>query len=265
MIGITNRRRQLQAVLPVVAILSLAAAAAILIPSLNQVPSVEGTCQYTPTPGGLSDLGLKQQEAAYWEMDRINTFAATGPYVGRLQVDTKSGVELSTDPSFSCGSGNQSLALQKGSGSLTFHAQRCDAEQRYIEITTALVDACDGTIQTVYEWEWEGPVETSIAEAKQTEARATRAARRKSSTTRTTSTRTTSSRTCSTTPNALRPKGDPSIRGRWTGPNASSVQQISDAQRVYMEAIGLILPVGNGKASEEEAAACPISTVMDPG
>ena len=95
MIGITNRRRQLQAVLPVVAILSLAAAAAILIPSLNQVPSVEGTCQYTPTPGGLSDLGLKQQEAAYWEMDRIKHVcgdrALCGTAAGRHQV--RCGVE----------------------------------------------------------------------------------------------------------------------------------------------------------------------------
>ena len=49
------------------------------------------------------------------------------------------------------------------------------------------------------------------------------------------------------------PTGDTVIRGRWTGPNVSSAQQISDAMKIRREAIQLILKVRDGKATPAEA------------
>ncbi len=56
-----------------------------------------------------------------------------------------------------------------------------------------------------------------------------------------------------TIPYATRPKGDTSIKGRWTGPNVSPTQQLSDANKVYTEAYRLMQPIWDGDAATEQA------------
>ena len=252
--ALTHRRRQLRVILPMVALLAVTAVAAMLIPSPNPVARAQGgTCAYAQTAGGLADLTFKQDERTTWEMGRTNTFTSTGPYVGRVQVNATAGTEVSTDPTFSCGSGTQSITIQKSGGPTQIHVQRCDPDQHHIQFTTVLLDGCSGQISTAYSWEWLEPTDAPI----QVGPPLTRSG---SQTTGGTSGNTTPA-ICdaqgqsgnSNVPNTLRTKGGPSIRGRWTGPNASNAQQITDSMRAHGEATQLIRRVRDGKATAEEA------------
>ena len=63
MSALTNRHRQLRAVLLMVALLAVTAVAAMTTPSPGAVmPAEASTCAYTQTPGGLADLTFKTEE-----------------------------------------------------------------------------------------------------------------------------------------------------------------------------------------------------------
>lgn len=253
---LTNRRRQLRAFLLMVALLAVTAAAAMLIPSPNPVAQAQGgTCAYAQTPGGLNDLTFRQEDRTTWAMGKTNTFKSRGPYVGTIEVNATAGTELSDAPAFSCGSGTQAITLEKGAGALSIYVQRCDPDQRHIQFTTVLVDGCSGQIDTAYMWEWLEPHDAPVDLSRQTNQQPNH---------HTDGTARTWSLTCNaqgqnnggstpSTPPAV-PSGDaPSIRGRWTGPNDSSVQEFSDAIRSHSQAAELIGKVRRGKATPAEA------------
>ena len=168
MSALANRHRRLRAVLPMVALLAVTAVAAMLIPPPSPVVQAQGgTCAYAQTPGRLADLTFKTEDNTTWEIGKTNTFRSRGPYVGSVQVDATAGIEVSTDPAFSCGSGAQALTLQKGAGPTEIHVQRCDPEQRHIEFTTVLIDGCNGQIRTVYTWKWLEPTDAPVGISQQ--------------------------------------------------------------------------------------------------
>ena len=165
------------------------------------------------------------------------------------------GIEVTTDPAFSCGSGGQAVTLQKGAGPTEIHVQRCDPDQRHVEFTTVLIDGCSGQIRTVYTWKWLEPTDAPVGISQQNDQQPN------GETPGAPTTSSTSSSTCnaqsqnggSNPPEALKPTGDTPIRGSWTGPNTSAVQQIVDAQKAHRKALDMLYKVRKGTATPEEA------------
>ena len=247
MIRRTNRRFQLPLFSVALALLAVMAVAVVHFPSGSDLAQAQGTCPYTQTPSGLGDLSFKHQQVTTWHMGKTNSFTLGGPYVGAVSVGSSSGIEVSTNQNFTCGNGGQSITIQKSSGPTEIHVQRCDAEQTHIEFATLLVDGCSGQMTTVYTWEWLEPTDAP------SEVRQGGTQLPYHDTTRNGTCNTQDQNNGPGSPNALTPQGDTSIRGRWTGPNASGVEKVIDAMGIHREGIAMILKVRNGKATPAEA------------
>ena len=238
-----------------VALLAVTAVAAMLIPPPSPVVQAQGgTCANAQTPGRLADLTFKTEDNTTWEIGKTNTFRSRGPYVGSVQVDATAGIEVSTDPAFSCGSGAQALTLQKGAGPTEIHVQRCDPEQRHIEFTTVLIDGCNGQIRTVYTWKWLEPTDAPVGISQQDYQQPNR------ETPGAPTTSSMSSSTCngqnqnggSNSPEALNPQE--THRSEADGPGPTRVPySIVDAQKAHRKALDMLYKVRKGAATPEEA------------
>lgn len=152
-----SRRRILRLLLPLVALFTLAGAAATLGPTPSQVAHAQSSCSYSPTPGGVQDLVFERDDRTTWEMTKVNTFGTSGPYRGRIEITANAGTELGTSSTFECGTGSQSMELVRSSSNTQIHVQRCDLDSRLVTFTAVLLDACTGQISTEYEWKWKDP------------------------------------------------------------------------------------------------------------
>ena len=253
MIRPTNRRFRLAPVSLAMALLAVMAVAIVQFPSGNHLAHAQSTCPYTQTPGGLSDLGFKHQQVTTWQMGKTNSFTFGGPYVGRVSVDSSTGIEVSTNQNFTCGSGAQSITIQKSAGPTEIHVQRCDADQTHIEFTTVLVDGCSGQATSVYTWEWLEPTDAPIEVRRRDNQLPYHYASATPATTTNGTCNIPSQNSAPSSTSAPAPQGDIPIRGRWTGPNISSIREISDAMKIRREARQLILKVRDGEATPGEA------------
>ena len=280
-----------RATIRAIAITALVAVAAVF--STQNTGVAFGSCPYTPNSGDQADLWLDMgSEDTYftdaeWQGLQVKTFSLKGPFRGEVNIRTYTGWGLTTSTTsskISCTTA-QSYTAIKNTESMPIYLKRCnwgDYTSLQFGITHERKCIVNGTQAYIYpmlitESDMEGTPLTYTTGGE--DGRGTQNTPTTTETTYTppaqpqtpqqpidtTQTSQQPDDTCVVQPGQAEeqngpnppgtsmPTGDTVIRGRWTGPNVSSAQQISDAMKIDREAIQLILKVRDGKATPAEA------------
>ena len=160
----TAQRRRFRFTGTAVALIGLIAVAVVQGPAPDRMAEAQGnTCHYTQTPGGTRDLTMKQQQVTTWAQGDTYSFTFGGPYTGPVTISSSAGIEANAHQNFSCGSGSQTITVQKGAGPGEVHMRRCDEQQNQIQFTTR-VNACGGQSTATYKWSLAAAIATEDIE-----------------------------------------------------------------------------------------------------
>ena len=260
-----NRTILSRATIRAIVITALVAVAAVF--STQNTGVAFGSCPYTPSPGDQADLWLDMNgEDTYftdaeWPGLEVKAFSLKGPFRGDVNIWTYRdwGLTTSTTSSkISCTTA-QSYTVTKNAESMPIYLKRCNwgdhtslqfgitHERKCIlngfqsNIYPMLITESDmeGTPLTYTTGGEDGTGNRNIQNTQGTQSNQDIPAPEHNS-------------TCTNQSGYFTPTGDTSIRGVWTGPNISQMEQISDARRIHSHGLAMMQSIWDNEASADE-------------